>query len=213
MRQAIWDVTDFVTEGGAGSYTVADIVNDRVGALLPYASWAIVVAYELDPAADLAIVAPTARGAAALRPPRRLLARRPGHGRRGRPVEVTVDGFSVDPATPVFAKSFHVVAHSQHRGAENLLFDGKPIGNNATPGDGVAPAGVTVGTDPACNSITDVLNDTICPLGTPVATKRPGPTDYTTVEDGRTVTSGSAVDMDVVRIPSSYFRVGAPRPR
>ena len=54
------------------------------------------------------------------------------------PVDVPVDGFVVDATVPVFAKSFHVVGHAQHRGAENLLFDGKPIGNNAPPGDAAA---------------------------------------------------------------------------
>ena len=68
---------------------------------------------------------------------------------------------------------------------------------------------MTLGTDPACNSITDVLNDSICHLGTPVATKTPGPTEYVAVKDGRTPTSGSAVDMDVVRIPDRYFLPGA----
>ena len=42
---------------------------------------------------------------------------------------------SSTPPSPVFAKSFHVVGHAPHRGAENLLFNGKPIGNNAPPGD------------------------------------------------------------------------------
>jgi hypothetical protein len=110
---------------------------------------------------------------------------------------------------PVFAKSFHIVGHAQHRGADNLLFDGKPVGNNVMPGAAAAPPGVTVGTDPACNSITDVLNDSICHLGAPVGTKTPGAADFVAAKDGRTTTSGSAVDMDVVRIPGRYFTPGA----
>ena len=58
LRQAVWDVTDYVGRPAAGAYTVADIVFERAGAFLPYASWAIVAAYELDPAADVAVMTP-----------------------------------------------------------------------------------------------------------------------------------------------------------
>ena len=53
LRQATWDITDFVSQGGGGNYTVADIVSERAAAWLPYASWGIVVAYELDPVLDI----------------------------------------------------------------------------------------------------------------------------------------------------------------
>ena len=53
MRQAVWDVTAYVQAAGPGTYTVADIMFERAGAYLPYASWTIVAAYELDPAVDI----------------------------------------------------------------------------------------------------------------------------------------------------------------
>ena len=117
-----------------GTYTVADIVHERAGAFLPYASWAIVAAYELDPAADLAVVAPTPE--AQQRFARRAVTWHDGFvtGSSGT-AEMPVGGFTVDPAVPVFAKSFHIIGHAQHLGAENLLFDGMPIGNNVMPGD------------------------------------------------------------------------------
>jgi hypothetical protein len=208
MRQAVWDVTEYVAAAGSGTYTVADIVSERAGAFMPYASWAIVAAYELDPAADLAVVAPTPE--AQQRFAFRALSWHDGFvARSDAPLEVVVNGFAVDAAVPVFAKSFHIVGHAPHGGAENLLFNGKPLGNNVLPGAAATPAGVTIGTDPTCNSISDVLNDSICNLGAPVATKLPGPSDYVAVRDGRTPTSGSAVDMDVVRIPDRYFLPGA----
>ena len=124
-------------------------------------------------------------------------------------VDVPISGYEVVAGQPVFAKSFHLVAHAQARGGDNLLLDGGPIGNNLTPGDAPAPAGVVLGADPACNAITDVFNDSICLLGTPVDTKAPGPGAYRASGDGTTPTSGSAVDMDVVRIPDRYFRAGS----
>ena len=81
LRQAVWDVTDYVQRGGTGAYTVADIVFERAGALLPYASWAIVAAYELDPAADVGGHA--ARAAGPLRAAQRLVVRRVRRTRRG----------------------------------------------------------------------------------------------------------------------------------
>ncbi len=61
LRSAVWDVTDYVAAAGRGTYTVADIVSQRAGSYLPYASWAMVVAYELDPAVGLDGVAPADR--------------------------------------------------------------------------------------------------------------------------------------------------------
>ena len=128
-------------------------------------------------------------------------------------VDVPVSGYQVVAGQPTFAKSFHLVAHAQARGADNLLLDGGPIGNNLTPGDAPAPPGVVIGNDPRCNSTTDVLNDSICTLGVPVETKVPGPAEYRASTDGITPTSGSAVDIDVIRIPDRYFRPGSTRPR
>jgi hypothetical protein len=124
------------------------------------------------------------------------------------PLEVEVRGFTVPADRRVFAKSFHVIAHAGPAGFENLSFDGGPLGNNATPGDAAAPTGVVIGTDPACNTTVDVLNDTICSLGTPVQTKTPGPVDYRASSDGITPSSTSAVDMDVTRIPDRYLVPG-----
>ena len=147
MRQAVWDVTEYVSAAGTGTYTVADIVNERAGAFMPYASWAIVAAYELDPAADLALVAPTPE--AQQRFARRAVSWHDGFvARADAPVEVPVNGLVVDATVPVFAKSFHVVGHAPHRGAENLLFNGKPIGNNAPPGAAAPPAGRDPGNRP-----------------------------------------------------------------
>jgi hypothetical protein len=204
-RQAVWDVTDFVRQNGSGVYTVADIAFERAGPWQPYASWAIVAAYELDPALDPAIVAaftPEQRQRFATR----AVTWHDGFvfqsaGRLEIPVQLPPA-----PSRPGFAKSFHLIAHAQQGLADNVLFAGGPLGNNVTPGDSAPPPGVVVGTDAACNSTTDVLNDSICALGTAVTTKDPGPSAYLSSADGATPTSGSAVDIDIVRIPDRYLR-------
>jgi hypothetical protein len=178
---------------------------ERAGAFLPYASWAIVAAYELDPSTDLATMPPEQQARFA---PRAVTWDDGFVVSADGAVDVPVNGYEVRAGEPVFAKAFHVVAHAQHRGADNLLFAGQPLGNNAPPGEAPPPAGVTIGADPSCNSTTDILDDSICDLGTPVATKSPGPTAFKAARDGRTVTSGSGVDMDVTRIPSRYFVPG-----
>jgi hypothetical protein len=206
-RQAIWDVTDFIARRGPGQYTVADIVNERAGPWLPYASWGIVVAYELDPANEALVSAqpPEVQQRFALR----TLSWHDGLAMAsGAPLEVEVGGFTIPADRRVFAKSFHLIAHAGAPGFENVSFEGGPLGNNATPGDAAAPTGVVIGTDPACNTIVDVLNDTICSLGTPVQTKAPGPLDYRSSADGVTPSSTSAVDMDVTRIPDRYLLPG-----
>jgi hypothetical protein len=47
-------------------------------------------------------------------------------------------------------------------------------------------------------------------LGTPVAAKAPGATAFVSSGDGVTATSGSAVDMDVIRVPDRYLRTTSP---
>jgi hypothetical protein len=208
LRQAVWDVTKYVSKHGAGKYTVADIVSERAAPYLPYASWAIVAAYEFDPAAG-----------------QRLRALPPAERQRFAPravswydgftfltegsVAVPVGGFQAPVTGPVFAKSFHVVGHSQNGDPDNLLFNGNPLGNNVTPGDSAPPPGVVLGEHPSCNSTTDVENDTVCVLGTPVASKRPGPRAYLASGDGQTRSSGSGVDLDVIRIPDRYLVPGS----
>ena len=206
-RQAIWDVTDFVARRGAGQYTVADIVNERAGPWLPYASWGMVVAYELDPASEALVAG---------QPPEvqerfasRTLSWHDGLAIASRaPLEVEVGGFNVPFDRRVFAKAFHLIAHAGPVGFENVLFNGAPLGNNNTPGDSPAPLGVVIGAEASCNAIVDILNDTICSLGTPVQTKVPGPLDYRSSADGATTTSASAVDMDITRIPDRYLVPG-----
>ena len=206
-RQAIWDVTDFIARRGPGQYTVADIVNERAGPWLPYASWGIVVAYELDPANEALVAAQSPEVQA--RFASRTLSWHDGLAMvSGAPLEVEVGGFAIPASSQIFAKSFHLIAHAGPAGFENVTFEGGPLGNNATPGDAAAPTGVVIGTDPACNTIVDVLNDTICSLGTPVQTKAPGPLDYRSSADGVTPSSTSAVDMDVTRIPDRYLVPG-----
>jgi hypothetical protein len=208
MRQAVWDVTNYVAAAGPGTYTVADIMYERSGAWLPYASWAIVVAYERDP--DSGMVMANLPAEEQQRFARRAISWHDGFAIRSEgSIDVPVTGLDIAAGRPTFAKSFHVVAHAQARGADNLLLDGDPIGNNLAPGVSPAPPGVSIGADPACNSITDVLNDSICVLGAPVETKVPGPGEYRAARDGVTPTSGSAVDMDVIRIPDRYFQVGS----
>jgi hypothetical protein len=208
MRQAVWDVTSYVAAAGPGAYTVADIMYERSGAWLPYASWAIVVAYERDP--DSQVVVAELPVEQQQRFARRAISWHDGFVVRSEgSIDVPVTGLETVAGQPTFAKSFHIVAHAQARGADNLLLDGDPIGNNLMPGASPAPPGVAIGADPACNSITDVLNDSICVLGSPVETKVPGPREYRASRDGVTPTSGSAVDMDVIRIPDRYFRAAA----
>ena len=172
MRQAVWDVTEYVQTAGAGSYTVADIVFERAGAYLPYASWTIVAAYELDPAVD--VDGDDARAAGRFAP--RAVTWDDGFATlTDGSVDVEVDGFAVPAGAAVFAKTFHLAAHPRP-----AVVREPPVRRPAARQQRVArergrrrPAS-SIGTDPACNSTTDVLNDSICVLGSPVATKVPG---------------------------------------
>jgi hypothetical protein len=208
LRQAVWDVTKYVARRGAGSYTVADIVSERAAPYLPYASWAIVAAYDLDPASgrDLADIRPADRPRFA----QRAVSWHDGFSYlTGRSIDVPVAGFEIPTAGAVFAKSFHFVGHGQLGESDNLLFNGNPLGNNLTPGDAPPPRGVDIEANPSCNSTTDVQNDTICVLGAPVANKRPGRRAYLASGDGSTRSSGSGVDLDVIRIPDRYLVAGS----
>jgi len=207
MRQAVWDVTAYVAANGAGTYTVADIVNDPGLSAMPYASWAMAVLYEYDTSSGVAL--------ASLPPAEqqpftaRSIAWHDGF------VVQTTDDLDLDltvtvptPAVP-FAKSYHVVAHGGTGAFDNLLLNGQPLGNSNTPGNTPAPTGVVVGDDLACNDITDVFNDSICLLGSPVATKAPGADEYTASTGTRRPSSGSGVDIDVARVPDRYLEAGA----
>ena len=206
LRQAVWDVTRFVNRRGSGRYTVADIVSERATAYLPYASWAVVAAYELDPAAKIRELAPEQRPRFA----RRAVSWHDGFMLSSVHVgSVAAAESSVVPGDAVYAKSLHLVANARQGEPDNLLFNGRPLGNNLTPGDRAPPPGVTVAGDRSCNSTTDVFNDTICVLGAPVATKRPGSARYLASGDGTTRSSGSAVDIDVIRIPDRYLVAGS----
>jgi hypothetical protein len=205
LRQSIWDVTALVAANGSGYYTVADIVAERAGPFMPHASWAIVAAYEADPAIDLSTLAPDLRERFASR----AVAWHDGFVlvAAGAAAEAVAD-LAVDPGAAVFAKSVHIVAAARRGSADNLLFNGQPLGNNVTPGDRPPPPWVVVGDDEACNSSTDVFNESICDLGTPVDSKDPGPADLLASSDGTTPSSGSAVDVDVMRIPDRYLVAG-----
>ena len=208
LRQAVWDVTKYVRKRGGGSYTVADIVSERAAPFLPYASWAIVAAYELDPKRGPAL--PTLRPEEQERFAERAVSWYDGFTfLDAGSLSVPVTGFDVPATGGVFAKTFHFVGHGELGRSDNLLFNGNPVGNNLTPGDAPAPDGVVIGADPLCNSTTDVMNDTVCELGTPVATKRPGPRHYLASGDGHTRTSGSGVDLDVIRVPDRYLVPGS----
>ena len=157
---------------GPGAYTVADIVFERAGAFLPYASWAIVAAYELDPAADVAAMSPEQQARFA---PRSVSWFDGFVVTADSAIEVPVSGFEVPVGQPVFGKTFHLVAHAQHRGADNLLFAGQPLGNNVSPGDPPPPLGVAVGDEPACNTTTRILDDSICCSARRCRRRRPAP--------------------------------------
>jgi hypothetical protein len=193
LRQAVWDVTKYVTKRGAGWYTVADIVTERAAPFLPYASWAIVAAYEFDPSSGEQIASLPVDE-------QHRFAERAVTWYDGftyldeGALSVPVTGFEVPATGGVFAKTFHFVGHGQLGRPDNLLFNGNPVGNNLTPGDASPPDGVDIGANPSCNSTTDVMNDTVCVLGTPVMSKRPGPRQYRASGDGRTRTSGSGVE-------------------
>ena len=206
MRQAVWDVTGYVQTAGPGSYTVADIVFERTGAYTPYAAWTIVAAYELDPATDVTGMTPEQLARFA---PRAITWHDGFATVTNGSVDIQVAGFAVPAGAAMFGKTFHLAANPRPRSFESLLFGGQPAGNNASPGNAPAPAGVLVGSDPACNSATDVVNDSICVLGSPVTTKMPGASDYVAARDGRTPSSGSGVDFDVTRVPDRYFHAGA----
>ncbi len=187
-RQAVWDVTEFVRQRGGGEYTIADIANEAVSGSA-YASWTIVAAYELAGGADPAQLAPELQPRFA----RRALSWHDGLATTADgPVELQVGGFTLPMDRPVIAKSAHVIT-SMENGWDNVLFAGSPLGNNATPGDVAPPAGVVIGADAGCNSTVDVANGSICTLGTSAGAPVPG----------------SAVDMDVVRVPDRYLVPGA----
>ena len=114
MRQAVWDVSSYVADRGAGRYTVADIVSERAAPFLPYASWAIAVAYEFDVGggalADLSADAQQRFAA-------RAISWHDGFVYRTEAaVEVPVHGFEIPTTGSVFAKSFHVVGHGRRGG-------------------------------------------------------------------------------------------------
>ena len=179
---------------------------ERTGAYTPYASWTIVAAYELDPATDVTAMTPEQLARFALR----AITWDDGFATvTNGSVDILVGGFEVPAGAMMFGKTFHLAANPRPRAFESLLFGGQPAGNNASPGNAPAPAGALVGTDPACNSATDVVNDSICVLGSPVATKAPGAADFVMATDGRTPSSGSGVDFDVTRVPDRYFLTGA----
>ena len=120
MRQAVWDLTAYVAAAGAGTYTVADIVSQRVGPDRP-----------------------TRRGPSSSP----TSATRPWPSPSRRPTRFAPrlvswhDGFQYLTAgsldVPVrglprrrapFAKSFHVVAGGRPGRSDNLLFAGRPAG-------------------------------------------------------------------------------------
>jgi hypothetical protein len=206
LRQTVWDVTGYVAANGAGYYTVADIVAERAGPFLPYASWAIVAAYELDPATDFAALAPDVQQRFT---PRRVAWHDGFVVLDAGVAAAPVAELAVVPGEAVFARSMHIAAGARLGDADNLLFNGQPLGNNVTPGDRPPPPWVVIGNEAACNSTTDVLNETICVLGAAVGTRDPGPADFLASSNGATPTSGSAVDIDVVRIPDRYLVAGA----
>ena len=163
LRQAVWDVTDYVQRGGPGAYTVADIVFERAGRVPAVR----VVGHRRRLRAR-----PGRRRRRRCRPSSRPASRRAASrgstgssSRSDGATEVPVGGFEVPVGQPVFGKTFHLVAHAQHRGADNLLFGGQPLGNNVSPGDPPPPLGVAVGDEPACNTTTRILDDSICQLG------------------------------------------------
>ena len=160
LRQAVWDITAYVATDGAGTYTVADIVNERVGPWLPYASWAIVVAYELDPD---------------WRPPKSTAPASPPGSSPG----TTASSSSTAPrwtsrspaSTCARPRSARASTSSPAVGpgaATTCCSRAGPLGNNNTLDDAPPPPGVQLGTDPACNTVTDVQNDSICVLGSTV---------------------------------------------
>ncbi len=193
VRQAVWDVTRAVAAGGAGRYTVADIVSERTGTSAPYASWAIVLAYELRPNRELTDLRP------ALRPrfAQRIVSWHDGFVvLSDRTMRIAVRGLEGVAGPAAFAKSFHLVVQPRRGTSDNLLLNGRPLGNNLTPGDSAPPPGVTLGAAPSCNSITNPFNGTSCVLGTPERPRR---------------RARSGVDMDVVRIPGGYLSAGGDR--
>jgi hypothetical protein len=205
LRQAIWDVTDYVAAGGRGYYTVADIVSERAFAFLPYATWAIVAAFDLAPnaEADWSSLSPDVRQRFAPR----VVSWHDGfvHLTDGS-LEVSADMVGgAEGVSPTFAKSLHIVAHARAGTVDNLLLNGEPIGNNLTPGDAPPPVGARIADARSCSSTTDVFNETICVLGAPVGTRRPGPRAFRASSDGVTPSSGSGVDVDVIRVPDRYL--------
>jgi hypothetical protein len=193
VRQAVWDVTQAVAAGGAGTYTVADIVSERTGTSAPYASWAIVLAYELRPTRELTDLRP------ALRPrfAQRVVSWHDGFVvLSDRTMRTAIRGLEGVAGPAAFAKSFHLVAQPRRGSSDNLLLNGRPLGNNLTPGDSAPPPGVTLGAAPSCNSITNPFNETSCVLGTPARPRR---------------RARSGVDMDVVRIPDGYLTTSGDR--
>ena len=116
----------------------------------PYASWAIVAAYEFDPrrgqrARRRCRVEERQRFAAA----RRVVVRRVHLPRRRAPVEVPVSGFDdPDDRAASSPRASTSSATASTATPDNLLFNGNPLGNNLTPGDAPPPAGVVIGGEP-----------------------------------------------------------------
>ncbi len=198
-RQTIWNVTDLVRQYGGGDYAVADIVSARAGRVPPHASWSIVVVYDLAPGIDIGQLPPEVHTRFA----RRAVSWHDGLAvTADLPVEVEVGGFTIPMDRPVFAKTLHVVTHHGVSRTENVSFAGGPLGNNATPGDVPAAAGVVIGADPVCNSTVGVLNGSTCALGTAVTTNVPSSAAAQSIV-------GAAADIDVIRVPDRYLLPGA----
>lgn len=243
MRQAVWDVTEYVAEHGGGRYTIADIVSEAAGPDHHYASWAIVGVYELDPDVELDELSTWQQAKYAPRvvswydgfvpatvvdvasepesDPDAAAADGPLPGPLANNLILddlleAIGDEAIDAAAaaaemavpdgPAFAKSLHIVATGRSADPGNLLYDGRPLGSNLSPGDAPPPTGSSVGDEPACNSTSAVFNDTICVLGRPLVATSAAP-GY--VDGGTNDHSYAAVDTDVIRVPDHYLTATA----
>ena len=190
----------YVAAGGPGTYTVADIVNERVGPWLPYASWAIVVAYELDPAValnrrrQLPLRLPVHLVARRLPVPRRRAARRPIRG---------VDA----PRRPRSARASTSWPTAAAGRSDNLLFDERPARQQQHARRRPA-AGRRAARHRSILQHGDRRPERLDLRARHERrhASRRAPTDFRSSADGATPSSGSGVDMDVIRIPDRFLR-------
>ncbi|GAA1048387.1 DUF11 domain-containing protein [Arthrobacter russicus] len=216
MRQSVWDVTALVQNLGGGMYTVADIPSESYSSWTPWAAWSITAVYEWDNNSTQDFFSLSEQEQYRFSP--RSIAWQDGNQYKlgGQRTSVTAGPLvTPDAGQPRFGKTFHQVAHANVGYGDRAELNGVEHGNNNLQGNSAPPVGTVLGRDPACNSTTDVQNETICYLGSKVNSTPDQGSNYQKVPGdgyrpsyGSVSTNSSAYDADIIRIPDAAIPEG-----